>query len=338
MGKTKTRLDSVEQRVRLFATSDFALRAADDTEPAVFTGHAAVFDSRTAIGNPLTWGFYEEIASGAFAKTLREGDARFLVDHDTSLLVARVSAGDLRLAEDKVGLATEADLDTELSYVRDLVRNLEKRRITGMSFGFRVVKDDWTTETVSTSDGQAAEVEIRTIREVELFEVSAVTFPAYEETDAALRAVQHRADPDPLRRRSVLLGRNERAVSILPEVGSRVTIDPGHAHDPAHTTGTVAEIGTTAYGVVMDAMPEMGVHRWYTADEFTVTDAEDDTSAGGADEMSRHRPSSLGRNEPAAATRQPENTSQPGEPTGTPLALIKRRHSLNAAKYGVLVP
>lgn len=204
--KTKTQPETVEQRLRLFSETDFNVRAAgdDDTLP-VFTGHAAVFNVRTAIGNPLRWGFYEEIAPGTFTKTLQEGDARFLVDHDTSLLMARVSADDLRLAEDKVGLSVEADLDTELSYVRDFVRNLEKRRITGMSFGFRVVKDDWTTETVSTSDGQEADVEIRTIREVELFEVSAVTFPAYEETDAALRALQRRDDPDPLGRRNGLL-------------------------------------------------------------------------------------------------------------------------------------
>jgi HK97 family phage prohead protease len=205
----RTTLPDVERRETPLALTDFTLRAtATDADP-VFTGHAAVFDSRTAIGNPLTWGFYEEIASGAFTKTLKEGDARFLVDHDTSLLVARISAGDLRLAEDDEGLAAEADLDQEVSYVRDLTRNVEKRRITGMSFGFRVVKDDWTMEAVETSDGQSAEVEVRTIREVELFEVSAVTFPAYEETDAALRAIRSRSNPDPLGRRGRLLERSE---------------------------------------------------------------------------------------------------------------------------------
>lgn len=205
----RTTLPDVERRETPLTLTDFQLRAtATDADP-VFTGHAAVFDSRTAIGNPLTWGFYEEIASGAFTKTLKEGDARFLVDHDTSLLVARISAGDLRLSEDDAGLATEADLDQEVSYVRDLTRNVEKRRITGMSFGFRVVKDDWTTEQVETNDGNSADVEVRTIREVELFEVSAVTFPAYEETDAALRAIRSRSNPDPLGRRGRLLERLE---------------------------------------------------------------------------------------------------------------------------------
>lgn len=206
----RTTLPDVERRETPITATDFTLRAAaTESADPVFSGHAAVFNKRTAIGNPLTWGFYEEVADGAFTKTLKEGDARFLVDHDTSLLVARISAGDLRLSEDDEGLATEADLDQEVSYVRDLTRNVEKRRITGMSFGFRVVKDDWTTEEVETSDGNSAEVEVRTIREVELFEVSAVTFPAYEETDAALRAIRSRSNPDPLGRRGRLLERSE---------------------------------------------------------------------------------------------------------------------------------
>lgn len=180
----------LERRVRPFAETDVSLtRADDDTEMPKFVGHAAVFDSRTSIGNPYKWGWFEEIAPGAFTKTLAEGDARFLIDHDSRLLVARKSAGDLRLAEDEVGLATDADLDTELSYVRDLVRNLEKRRITGMSFGFYVIRDEWFTEEVETSDGGTIEVEVRRILEIRLLEVSAVTFPAYEDTDAALRSV-----------------------------------------------------------------------------------------------------------------------------------------------------
>jgi HK97 family phage prohead protease len=106
--------------------------------------------------------------------------------------VARVSAGDLQLAEDDIGLATTVDpLDEELSYVRDLVRNLEKRRITGMSFGFYVVRDEWSTVEVEVTgaDGKTTteQAELRRILELRLLEVSAVTFPAYEDTDAGLR-------------------------------------------------------------------------------------------------------------------------------------------------------
>jgi HK97 family phage prohead protease len=180
--------DVRELRTRALVDTDVALVRSEGTGPR-FAGHAAMFDSRTAIGSPQTWGWYESIARGAFAKTLREADVRMLVDHDSRLLVARASAGDLRLREDDHGLAVDADLDEELSYVRDLVRNLEKRRITGMSFGFYVVRDDWTTEEVRDANGDAHEVDVRVIREVKLLEVSAVTFPAYEDTDAGLRAM-----------------------------------------------------------------------------------------------------------------------------------------------------
>jgi HK97 family phage prohead protease len=171
-----------------------------------FFGHAAVFNVRTAIGNPLRWGFYEQVSPGAFTKTLSEGDARFLIDHDSYYVVSRVSAGTLYLAQDSRGLAVDSALEDELSYVKDLKTNLRIQNITGMSFGFYVVKDDWDTETVETSDGNSAEVEIRTIQEVKLIEVSAVTFPAYEDTDAGLRHVKRallrRGDADAIRRRA----------------------------------------------------------------------------------------------------------------------------------------
>lgn len=206
--RTAGTTDLREVRTRALGDVGIALRA-DDDETKRFVGHAAVFNSRTAIGNPLKWGWYEQVSTGAFSKTLQEGDARFLVDHDTAMLVARVSAGDLRLSEDSIGLAVDSDLDTELSYVRDLLRNVEKRRITGMSFGFYVVRDEWTTETVETSDGQTAEVDVRTILEVRLLEVSAVTFPAYEETDAGLRS----------------LAENLRSLHGIPEPAARASGD-----------------------------------------------------------------------------------------------------------------
>src|SRR5690625_3457786 len=183
----------LEQRTTALDAAGVRVVRADDQEAPRFEGHAAVFDSRTQIGNPFGWGWFEEIARGAFDKTLAEGDARFLVDHDTSLLVARVSAGDLRLHIDPIGLAVNSELDTELSYVRDLVRNLEKRRITGMSFGFYVVRDTWEELEVDVAgdDGKTRvrTAVLRTIQQVRLLEVSAVTFPAYEDTDAGLRAM-----------------------------------------------------------------------------------------------------------------------------------------------------
>lgn len=212
-----------------------------------FTGHAAVFDVRTAIGNPKTLGFYEQIAPGAFTKTLTESDARFLVDHSSYHVVSRASAGTLQLSQDERGLATNSALDKRLSYVNDLIANLDNGNIRGMSFGFQVIKDDWATEDRSMGSDDY-KVEVRTIREVKLFEVSSVTFPAYEATDAGLRyslvpALRHRGDIDAI----------ARAVSIRPELGPLLGYDPDLA--PVHislSSGTggnvsVEERGPIAY-------------------------------------------------------------------------------------------
>lgn len=183
---------------RHLALGDAGVTIRADEGAARFSGYASVFNSRTAIGNPLRWGFYEEIADGAFAKTLAEGDARMLIDHDSYYVVSRMSAGTLALTEDERGLAVDSALDGELSYVRDLQANLRNGNITGMSFGFHVIKDEWASETIEVDGADPVPVDVRTIREVRLIEVSAVTFPAYTDTEAELKAVaralDHRGD------------------------------------------------------------------------------------------------------------------------------------------------
>ena len=157
------------------------LRADDDgNDTAEFHGHAAVFDKRTWIG-PKRWGFWEAVAPGAFDKTLGEADVRFLVNHDPNLLLARNKSGTLTLSKDDDGLATEAQLDRRQSYTNDVVIALERGDISQMSFAFEVVKDSWETLEDDT--------ELRTLEEVRLWDVSVVTYPAYEDTDAGLRAV-----------------------------------------------------------------------------------------------------------------------------------------------------
>lgn len=190
-------LIGTEERRRLsLSAADVVIRAEGGAER--FGGYAAVFNSRTSIGNPLRWGFYEEIADGAFTKTLTEGDARMLIDHDSYYVVSRVSAGSLLLAEDEHGLAVDSALDQDLSYVSDLRANVRNRNITGMSFGFYVIKDEWNSESVEIEGADPVQVDVRIIREVRLVEVSAVTFPAYTETEAELKAVaralDHRGD------------------------------------------------------------------------------------------------------------------------------------------------
>jgi HK97 family phage prohead protease len=215
-------LPTGEER-RDLVLSDAGVTVADPsgTGDRRFGGHAALFNTRTAIGNPRTVGFYESVAPGAFTKTLGETDARFLIDHSSYHVVSRASAGTLTLSQNTRGLHTDSALDQRLSYVNDLMANLDNGNIRGMSFGFQVMKDDWAEEEERSAAGDPFKVEVRTIREVKLIEVSAVTFPAYEETDAGLRfslvpALRHRGDVDAI----------ARAVHHRPELGPLLGYDP----------------------------------------------------------------------------------------------------------------
>lgn len=151
-------------------TAPLELRA----ESRTIAGYAAVFNSETDIGGM----FRETIAPGAFSSSL-SGDVRALFDHDSGHVLGRTKSGTLRLSEDEKGLAVEIDLpDTQVG--RDLRESMTRGDIDGMSFGFRVTKQEWD---------ESADPPLRTIREVELFEVSVVTFPAYADTEVALRSL-----------------------------------------------------------------------------------------------------------------------------------------------------
>lgn len=161
---------------------DVEVRTLEDGSVRV-AGHAAVFDSPTQIGPPGV-GFEEVIARGAFKKTLADGaDVRFLFNHNPDLVLARTKSGTLNLREDEVGLAVDAQL-APTSVGRDLAILLKRGDVDKMSFGFRVVKDQW--ETVRR-DGDGGTFERRTVLEAQLMDVSGVTWPAYDETDLALR-------------------------------------------------------------------------------------------------------------------------------------------------------
>lgn len=184
---------TTEERRRLALDATGAELRADDTGSERFVGLASPFGVRAAIGNPKTWGFFEEFSYGAYTKTLTEGDQRMLIDHDSYYVVSRVSAGSLGLAQSTRGLGVDSALDVELSYVRDLKANLRNGNITGMSIGFYVVKDNWSMIEVEEEgdDGKIRvyEAELRVIQEVRLIEVSAVTFPAFIDTEAELNSV-----------------------------------------------------------------------------------------------------------------------------------------------------
>lgn len=145
-----------------------------DGETRTLVGYAAVFNSPTDIGGWWT----ETIAPGTFSSQL-SGDVRALVDHDTGRVIGRTKSGTLRLSEDAKGLRIEVDVP-DTTNGNDLWVLVERGDISGMSFGFRVTKDTWD-ETVDPP--------LRTIQAVELMEVSACAFPAYDDTEIGKRSL-----------------------------------------------------------------------------------------------------------------------------------------------------
>lgn len=149
------------------------MRASDGDTPQI-SGYAAVFNELSEnLG-----GFYERIERGAFAKTIDSSDVRALWNHDSNYPLGRTRAGTLALSEDETGLAFKID-PPDTSYARDLIVSMRRGDIDQMSFGFLTVRDRW-----EQIGGQV----IRTLLEVELFDVSPVTYPAYPTTSAAVRS------------------------------------------------------------------------------------------------------------------------------------------------------
>lgn len=165
---------------RIFIVHD--LRAAKDG-PRTITGHAAVFNKDS---EPM-WGFVERVAAGAFTQTIKEDDVRALFNHDPNIVLGRNTAKTLRLSEDKEGLLVEIDPpDTQAA--RDLLVSIERGDISQMSFGFITRKESWQY----SSDGKGPS--IRTLEDVQLFDVSPVTFPAYPDTDVSVRSLAEIAE------------------------------------------------------------------------------------------------------------------------------------------------
>ena len=165
--------------------------AGDGTMPHI-VGHAAVYNSWSQdLG-----GFKERVLPGAFAKSLGVSDVRALFNHDPNFLLGRTKSGTLTLSDEAKGLHIDA-LPPDTQTIRDLVLEPMRRGdVDQMSFSFIVRGDElWDREptagtgAVWRSPKQAGGLYERDLLDLELFDVSPVTFPAYTRTDVAVRAL-----------------------------------------------------------------------------------------------------------------------------------------------------
>ena len=157
-------------------TVSFSVEERADGKLGKIIGHAAVFDQETLIAGL----FREKVAKGAFNDTIKVDDIRALFNHDSNHVLGRNKAGTLTLKEDDKGLAIEVE-PPDTQFARDLMVSIKRGDVDQMSFGFSVLHDEWER-------GDDDKKDLRTLRKVRLFDVSPVTFPAYEGTDVAVRS------------------------------------------------------------------------------------------------------------------------------------------------------
>ena len=158
---------------RAWPVERLEIREAEGQRPAI-RGYAAMFGQLSLdLG-----GFRERIAPGAFARSVADNDVRALWDHNSQYVLGRNRAGTLTLEEDERGLSIEAE-PPATTWAADLLTSMRRGDINQMSFGFFVRDEEWVEE-----DG----ILIRILRDVDLFDVSVVTYPAYPQTSAEARA------------------------------------------------------------------------------------------------------------------------------------------------------
>ena len=157
-------------------TADEGVELREEGGTLTAVGYAAAFNRLSQnLG-----GFVERGAPATFRSRLNQSDVRALFNHEPDHLLGRSSTGTLRLSEDDHGLRYEVDLPAT-TLGRDVAELLRRGDISGSSFGFRTISDEWG----ETDDGYP----LRTLTEVALRDGGPGTCPAYSSTEASLRSL-----------------------------------------------------------------------------------------------------------------------------------------------------
>jgi HK97 family phage prohead protease len=201
---TAGRPDGPERRAIPSAAVRIERRAAGDATRPHIVGHASVFDQWTTLYEGRYFVWREVVRPGAYRNAIAERqDVRSLFNHDANFVLGRTLSNTLILSEDATGLLTDTD-PPDTQTIRDLVLSpIERGDVSGMSFAFTVRRAAETKvtivngitvidsggERVTIREEDGKEIEERELLDLNLFDVSPVTYPAYEQTDVALRSL-----------------------------------------------------------------------------------------------------------------------------------------------------
>lgn len=158
----------------------------------IIAGYFAVFNSRYELWD----GAYETVAPTAF-DGIAGKDIKALIDHDHSKILGRTTAGTLTLRVDEKGLYGEIKINPDDQEAVNMYHRVKRGDVDQCSFGFNILKETYA----ETPD------EVRwSLDSVELYEVSIVAFPAYEDTSVTAR----KHDAEDIRKRKIEQWKNER--------------------------------------------------------------------------------------------------------------------------------
>ena len=149
----------------------------NETDEMKIEGYFVVFNTETEIWD----GLFEEISDKAF-ENIDLSDIRALADHDTAKVLGRTKSQTLKLSVDEKGLFGEITINKNDSEAVNLYERVKRGDIDQCSFGFSILNE--------TMEQRADGTTKWTITEIELFEVSVVTFPAYADTSVEARSAQ----------------------------------------------------------------------------------------------------------------------------------------------------
>lgn len=183
MKKTQTQTKTFEIEKRFLSFEVRADEKQESEEKGIVEGYAVVYDKKADI-----CGYFEETIKRGALDNADLKDVPLLVNHDTDTIpVARSrrnnGSSSMTLTVDEKGLKIRAELDLKNNArASELYSAIKRGDISGMSFMFTVKTDEWTDEDTDYPK--------RTITEIaKIYEVSAVTFPAYNDTSIGARAV-----------------------------------------------------------------------------------------------------------------------------------------------------
>lgn len=167
---------TAEKNIRDFKTKFKVTRETENPDELIIEGYFALYEQETELWE----GSYEILSKGAFDNTLNN-DIRALWNHNTQYVLGRNKSGSLELRTDDKGLYAVVKLP-KTQYANDLYQLVQRGDVDQCSFGFNILKED--LEELANGGYRWR------INEIDLHEVSVVTFPAYENTTVQARAKQ----------------------------------------------------------------------------------------------------------------------------------------------------